>query len=618
LARDLLYVALMVLALRIPFLTQAIQGDDIYYLEGARHAQVDPAHPHQARYMFEGRWVDMRGHPHPPGNAWTLAALVGALGDAREVPFHLAYALFSFMAAAGMYLLARRHTSRPLLATALFCVTPAFVVNGNSLESDLPFLAFWLLGMASFFEAAETGSRKWLTFATASLAISGLMAYQSVLAAPILWMMLWTKRRDWRMAYVCALAPALAILSYQAFETWSGGKIPLAVTAGYFEEYGLQKAARKLRSAAALLGHLGWMVFPALVLIGLRTWWMLLALPFAWLDASPLYWLGVAGGLALLLRDSRTLGWWPQIYFGGIAALTFAGSARYLLPLAAPLALLVTRRWESKPRWLHAGLAAQAALALGLTLTNYEHWDGYRRFIAEHAAELQRPRVWTNGEWGLRYYGADKGALPIERGQGFRDGDLILSSALSYPVPLNAQRAEVARRVIEPTLPLRLIGMGSSSGYSDATAGVRPFDWVDAPLDTVRLERIVERKPVKAYLTMRDEAQLLSGFYQLEDGGARWIGKTARAILKPAKETNDVTAVVYVPPMAMARSLRISVNGREVKVEKFPKDGLYTIVVPGVSTGMGDVVLALECDAVFSVSGDARELGLIVKELGLR
>ena len=46
-------------------------------------------------------------------------------------------------------LLARRFVPpRALEATLLFCAVPAFVVNGNSLEADLPFLAFWLLSIA--------------------------------------------------------------------------------------------------------------------------------------------------------------------------------------------------------------------------------------------------------------------------------------------------------------------------------------------------------------------------------------------------------------------------------------------------------------------------------------
>ena len=70
----------IVLAIRLPFLDQAIQGDDIYYLAGAQHAQIDPAHPNHARYAFLGDMVDMRGHPHPPLNVWCLAALLAVFG----------------------------------------------------------------------------------------------------------------------------------------------------------------------------------------------------------------------------------------------------------------------------------------------------------------------------------------------------------------------------------------------------------------------------------------------------------------------------------------------------------------------------------------------------------
>ncbi|MGH9660651.1 MAG: hypothetical protein ACRD96_19025, partial [Bryobacteraceae bacterium] len=131
-------VLAVVVFLRLPFLNQAIQGDDRTYLAGARHAQIDPAHPTHARYVFLGDWVDMRGHPHPPLNVWVLAGLLAALGDIREVPFHAAYMTFSIVAAVAMLSLARRMSPRPVWATLLFLSTPAFVVSGNSLESDLP------------------------------------------------------------------------------------------------------------------------------------------------------------------------------------------------------------------------------------------------------------------------------------------------------------------------------------------------------------------------------------------------------------------------------------------------------------------------------------------------
>ena len=115
-------VLALVLALRLPFLKQAIQGDDVYYLYGAEHAQIEPLHPTHVSYVFLGEVADMRGHPHPPLNVWILGALLAAIGDVREVPFHFAYIGFSLIAAAAMLWLARRFVpEHAMAATVLLC-----------------------------------------------------------------------------------------------------------------------------------------------------------------------------------------------------------------------------------------------------------------------------------------------------------------------------------------------------------------------------------------------------------------------------------------------------------------------------------------------------------------
>ncbi len=125
---------------------------------------------------------------------------------------------------------------------------------------------------------------------------------------------------------------------------------------GYFTHYGFQALANKLPSAAALAIHFCFIVFPAL-LPG--------AAILAWRRRHD--------------RDTQFLLAWIAIFFAGVVVLAFAGSARYLLPIAAPVALLVSRL---RPRWLALGFAVQMTLSLGLAAMNYQHWDGYRQFAA--------------------------------------------------------------------------------------------------------------------------------------------------------------------------------------------------------------------------------------------
>src|SRR5580704_14864399 len=95
-----------ILLIRIPFLNQAIQGDDDIYITEAAHAQVDPLHPANTHYIFRGDEVDLRGHSHPPLNAWPLALLVAVFGEVKEVPFHVAYIAFSLIAVWSMWSMA--------------------------------------------------------------------------------------------------------------------------------------------------------------------------------------------------------------------------------------------------------------------------------------------------------------------------------------------------------------------------------------------------------------------------------------------------------------------------------------------------------------------------------
>ena len=188
--------------------------------------------------------------------------------------------------------------------------------------------------------------------------------------------------------------------------------------------------------------------------------------------------------------------------FAGALLIFFAGSARYLLPIAAPVAILATR--FATPRWLTAGFALQLVLSLGLATANYQHWDGYRKFAKTLAPDAAQHRVWVDAEWGLRYYLESEGALPLARDQMVQPGETIVSSALAHAVTVNAPVAQVSAMDIVPGVPLRLISLSRRSAYSSAAAGLLPFEISSGPADRVRADIVVDRKPVLSYLNPRD------------------------------------------------------------------------------------------------------------------
>jgi len=582
LRKQVIVTLLFVFLVRLPFLTQAIQGDDYFYLAAAQHAQIDAAHPHHAEYIFLGERVSMRGHPHPPGDAWILAGLLAVFGDIYEVPFHLAYLVLSMLAALSMLALARRFVpERALEATLLFCSVPAFLVNGNSFESDLPFLAFWMLSFALI------DRPRW-----AALAIAGcaLMAYQSVVMIPILGLWLW-QRGELKQRWWLLTIPVVVLAGYQLFELAATGQLPALILNQHFQTYKFQSSERKIRSAIALTGHLVVMFTP----IG--------------------FW-------ALLRRRDRFLSAWVALFFAAALVLFFAGSARYLLPLAAPFAILVALYYARRPVWIWSCVALQLALGLSLAWVNYQHWQGYRDFAVEAMRDTANKRVWVNADWGLRFYAEAQGALPIVRGQALRPGDLLIGSKLSTQVDYTTgggQAVEQMRREIRPTLPLRIIGLGSRSGYSSADFGLWPFDISTAPVDVVTLSLIVERKPELSWLPMNAasaEAQIVSGLYSLEENKWRWTGQRAVMLVKPPAGTAPLAAEIYIPDSAPGRTVVMRLNGVEVARKTFAGPDSYRLESGPVSAAGDSATVELSIDRDFSAPGDNRKLGFILTGVG--
>ena len=619
--RQLIIVALVVLALRLPFLNQAFQGDDVLYLTEAAHAQIEPLHPKHTLYVFMGRDIDMRGQSHPPLNAWFLALLIALRRNVSEVPFHAAYLLFSLLAAFSALALARRFSPHPLLAALLFCATPAFVINGTSLEADVPFVALWLLSAALYILAVDRGSLPMLMASSLAMTFTALAAYQSVLLVPILFLY----GRRWRAARLAAFTPIAVLLAWNLFELLTTGAVPAGVLANYMSTYGLQVVSQKLKSAVALAGHLAWLVFPSL-------WFTpaLFGIPFAaiavFYDWNPLFWASIGIGCGILIWCARRwrefMAQWVLIFFAGALVIFFAGSARYLLPIALPIAILASQRVGQ--RLLAVSLACGFALALALAFVNYQHWDGYRQFARSLHEDAQSKRVWINGEWGLRSYFDAEGGLPLHQGQAIHPGEMVVSSQLSYPIPFTSGGGilvPVAEGTITSSIPLRIVALNGRSAYSATMAGLRPFDISRAPIDEITAELMIERKPVLTDLPMnapQAAQQIVSGVYQLENGQWRWMSQTATILLKPPARPMALTANFTIPDASPARRVTVALDGRVIASGSYPGPGAYSLSSTALKPESDTAKVTITTDKSFSVPGDNRQLGIILSQVGFR
>jgi len=513
--------------------------------------------------------------------------LIAVFGDVKEVPFHAAYMVFSLIAAAAMWSLARRFSPQPLWAALLFVAVPAFVVNGNSLETDLPLLAFWMAAVAMF----VSGRRGACVLSAICMALAALTAYQAVLLTPILAVYTWLFHGRDRTRWLALLIPPLTVGAWQLFERLSTGALPAAVLNGYLATY--QTFEAKIESAVALTIHSWFIVFPALVPA---------ALVLAWRKRHE--------------PDTAFLLAWIGIFFAGALAIFFAGSARYLLPMAAPVALLASRL---RAKWLAVGFAAQLALSVGLAIVNYQHWAGYREFAESLGGATAGHRVWVDGEWGLRYYLESDGALPLRKTQQLRPGDIVVSSELGASVNPVAPFAPLRTAEIRPGIPLRLIGLESHSGYSTVSKGFWPFGISAGVIDRVRAVEVAERHPTLAYLPMNaPEAadQIVGGIYALEDNRYRWMSRAATVALKSPTNAVPLGATFTIPPQARARRVELLLDGREVVSQTYSAPGTYTLESPPVRAAGAVAMVEIAIDQTFFAPPDSRELGIVLAGVG--
>ncbi len=569
----------IVLLLRAPFFFGAVQGDDHIYLSAAAHALVEPLHPNNTSYVFRGEMVDLRGHPHPPLVAWVLAGLIALCGGVREVPFHAAFTVFSLLAAASMWSLARRFSPQPLWAALLFLAVPAFVVNGNSFETDVPFLAFWLLSVALYLSDR-------LVPAAFAMVLAALTAPQAILLSPILW---FAPGPRTRRRLLVLLVPPLTIAAYQVFERLSTGALPAAVLTGYLTFFETFQA--KLQNALMLFIHSWFLVFPLLVPPAFALAWRRRREP-----------------------ETRFLIAWIAIFFVCAAAVAFAGSARYLLPIAAPVALFASRL---RARWLAPAFALQMALSFGLALVNARHWAAYRDFAASLHRVSAGHRVWIDNDWSLRFYLERDGGIALTRNQPVRPGDIVAASELGHAVDLHDPAVPVLPAlVIQPAIPLRLIGLETGSGFSTASRGFWPFGISRGVIDRVTAVEVGERHPTLEYVSAGTPAaadHIVSGLWP-----DRWMSGSAVLVLRNPAAPLPLSASVYISDKSPARRVTLLLDGREVASQSFARPGAYTVTSPPVRASGPVATVEIDVDRTFTDPPDARRLGVILTGAGFR
>jgi hypothetical protein len=158
---------------------------------------------------------------------------------------------------------------------------------------------------------------------------------------------------------------------------------------------------------------------------------------------------------------------------------------------------------------------------------------------------------------------------------------------------------------------LRLIALDHRSGYS--AAGLLPFEISTGPIDRVRAEVVLERKPQLTNIDPADPKaapQILAGLFP-----DRWMTDKATVLLKSPDHPETLRVAIYIPPQAPARHIEVLADGTKIAEQIFAGPGAYTISSK-LATDKSSVTVTIQVDKTFSVASDQRKLGVIVTKIG--
>ena len=476
-----LIIALALVAGLGPFLNKAVDTDDALFVWAGQWIQGHPADFYGAHVNWWVSSVPMWvANWNPPLLSYFFAAVACCFGWS-EVVLHLASLVVAFAAGAGIYSLAQRWCSRPLLATLISVFSPAFFVSSSTLMCDVLMLAFWIWAVVLWERALARPQHGWLFAAAGVLAgLAVLTKYSAVTLVPILPVLALLRNRKPYGWLLGVALPVIMVAGYELLTSELYGRGLLSAASYHARSFrpgfpggwratgiiGLAFAGGSLLPGsflAPLLWRPKFLLAGAAVLAGgsliMFQQWDNLGLSD---NAAALkqagYVLQVAllatGGLHLLLLAGTEV--WQRrnlvstiLFLWIIGVLFFAIVANWLinarsfLPLVPAGAILLVRRLETskfalaKPIWLLGPLALSVMVALSLVFSDCQAANTGRAAARQIAARYQPAghQLWFVGHGAFQYYLQSLGAQPIDAMSSvLQPGDVVAVPVVNYGI----------------------------------------------------------------------------------------------------------------------------------------------------------------------------------------
>jgi 4-amino-4-deoxy-L-arabinose transferase-like glycosyltransferase len=471
-------LAIITIAVLLPFLAKPFNIDDPLFLWAAHQIQAHPTDPFGFTVEWNGWQEPMSSATqNPPLTSYYIAA-VADLAGWSEITLHFAFLLPATAVILGTYRLARYFCGSPLLAALATLFTPVFLVSSTTIMSDVLMLSFWIWATVFWVEGLEQNQLRKLFFAGCLTALAGTAKYYGVCLVPLMAAYSLAAKQPFQRWGPFLLIPLAAFSAYQFVMIKLYGLYVFYSTAHYrylpMNQH-FSHGASCMMGLAFTGGCLATAIFFTPLLWKRRAallFLMAASLPVCavFLDSDwlryfdsidvhfPLgsqiqvaFW-AAAGVLILSLaavdfainRDAKSffLVSWVMGTFIFAVFINWTINGRSILPMAPPLGILIVRYLERNFRGVPfpigksaLALIPAAMLALYLTEADYLTAVAVRQNVRSMSSVLGpgMKRVWFEGHWGFQFYMTQLGARPVDfRSSVLRSGDILAIAMNNY------------------------------------------------------------------------------------------------------------------------------------------------------------------------------------------
>ena len=536
-----MWCAMLTVALLAPFLNKAFHIDDPIFLWVAEHIHAHPLDYYDFNVNWSGLTTTMAEENKNPPFVSYFIALAACITGWREIGLHIAFLIPAVALTLGVYTVAKRLCDHPAFAATVSVLSPVFLVSATNVMTDVLMAAFYVWAIAMWLKASESNRRNAYVLPCLLIVAAALSKYFAISLIPLLAAYSLASKRNPRL-WGPALGIALVLLGIYEWHSYSrygagaftdailytppdaaaSGKplllrtlIALSFSGGCIAVLLFLSPLLLSRARLALAGMAALAVFGVLAVLPVGKlllgnvsrsyYWPALAQLALWIAAGLLI-LALAAMDLAQRRDAHSLllALWLAGTFFFVAYLNWSVTARTVLPMVAPAAILAVRRIETVRPWFkHSAwnwktvtpLVLAAALSLSVARADYLLANTAREAAGSCARQLASyPKtVYFLGHWGFQYYMQEAGKKHIELDKANLEvGDIVISPLNNTNVfPLLEDRVQSKAFVEFPVCRwVTPMFTGLGAGFYSDLWGPLPFAFGPVPPERYRTSLI--------------------------------------------------------------------------------------------------------------------------------